>query len=87
MRNTYPQLPSHYAYTACQDASTRAKSFLRLKKLELAENTQKSRKISIRLDDRLWDPNEFTSIRIATHKGWMSLEFELHKLRNTLIEG
>ena len=37
MRNLYPQLPSHYVYTACQDASTRAKSFLRLKKLGLAE--------------------------------------------------
>ena len=33
MRNLYPHLPSHYVYTACQDASTRAKSFLRLKKL------------------------------------------------------
>ncbi len=32
MRNLYPQLPSHYVYTACQDASTRAKSLLRLKK-------------------------------------------------------
>ena len=36
MRNLYPQLPSHYVYTACQDASTRAKSLLRLKKLGLA---------------------------------------------------
>jgi len=33
MRNLYPYLPSHYVYTACQDASTRAKSFLRLRKL------------------------------------------------------
>jgi len=33
MRNLYSQLPSHYVYTACQDASTRVKSFLRLKKL------------------------------------------------------
>ncbi len=31
IRNLYPQLPSHYIYTACQDASTRAKSFLRLR--------------------------------------------------------
>jgi len=31
MRNLYPHLPSHYVYTACQDASTRAKSFLRLR--------------------------------------------------------
>ena len=33
MRNLYQHLPSYYVYTACQDASTRAKSFLRLKKL------------------------------------------------------
>lgn len=32
MRNLYPQPPSHYVYTACQDASARARSFLRLKK-------------------------------------------------------
>jgi len=31
MRELYPHLPSHYAYTACQDASTRAKSFLKLR--------------------------------------------------------
>jgi len=30
----YPHLPSHYVYTACQYASTRAKSFLRMKKLK-----------------------------------------------------
>lgn len=35
VRSLYPHLPSHYVYTACQDASTRAKSFLRLKKLGL----------------------------------------------------
>jgi hypothetical protein len=29
LRSLYPQLPSHYVYTACQDTSTRAKSFLR----------------------------------------------------------
>ena len=37
MRNLYPQLPSHYVHTACQEASTRSKSLLRLKRLGLAE--------------------------------------------------
>lgn len=37
VRDLYPHLPSHYVYTACQDASARAKSFLRLKRLGLAE--------------------------------------------------
>ncbi len=80
MRNLYPQLPSHYVYTACQDAGTRAKSFLRLKKLGLAEKEYPEvKRISIWLDDHLWRPNGLTSIRIATHKGWITVEFEPHK--------
>ena len=80
MRNLYPQLPSHYVYTACQDASTRVKSFLRLKKLGLAERDYPEvRRISIWLDDHLWKPNGYTSIRITTHRGWITIEFEPHK--------
>ena len=80
MRNLYPQLPSHYVYTACQDASTRAKSFLRLKRLGLAEREYPEvKRISIWLDDHLWKPSGYTSIRIATHKGWVTVEFEPHK--------
>ncbi len=80
MRSLYPQLPSHYVYTACQDASTRAKSFLRLKKLGLAEREYPEvRRVSIWLDDHLWKPNEYTSIRIVTHRGWMNIEFMAHK--------
>ncbi len=77
-RNLYPQLPSHY--TTCQDASTRAKSSLRLKKLGLAEREYPEiRRVSIWLDDHLWRVNNLTSIRIATHKGWVTIEFEPHK--------
>jgi len=80
MRSLYPQLPSHYVYTACQDASTRVRSFLRLKKLGLAERKYPEvRRISIWLDDHLWKPSEYTSIRIATHKGWVTIEVEPHK--------
>ncbi len=80
MRKLYPQLPSHYAYTACQDASTRAKSFLRLKKLGLTQREYPEvRRVSIWLDDHLWKPNGLTSIRIATHKGWVTIELEPHK--------
>jgi len=79
-RKLYPQLPSHYVYTACQDASARAKSFLRLKKLGLAEREYPEiRKVSIWLDDHLWKPNGYTSIRIATRKGWITVELEPHK--------
>ena len=80
MRNLYPQLPSHYVYTACQDASTRAKSFLRLKKLRLAEKEYPEvKEVSLWLDDHLWKLNGLTSIRIATHKGWIIIDFEPHK--------
>ena len=80
MRRLYPQLPSHYVYTACQDASTRAKSFLRLKKLGLAERDYPEvRKVSVWLDDHLWKPSGLTSIKIATHKGWVTIELEPHK--------
>ena len=79
-RNLYPHLPSHYVYTACQDASTRVKSFLRLKKLGLAKREYPEvKRVSIWLDDHVWKPNGYTSIRIATHKGWVTIEFEPHK--------
>jgi putative transposase len=32
-REKHKDLPSHYIYTACQDASMRLKSFLRLKRI------------------------------------------------------
>jgi len=54
MRNLYPQLPSHYVYATCQDASTRAKSFLQLKKLGLIEREYPEvRRVSIWRDDHL----------------------------------
>ncbi len=80
MRKLYPHLPSHYVYTACQDASTRAKSFLRLKRLGLAEREYPGvRRVSIWLDDHLWKLNGCTSIRIATHKGWVTVELWPHR--------
>ncbi len=87
LREMY-QLPSHYVYTACQDASARAKSFLRLKKRGLAKREYPEiRKVSIWLDDHLWKPNGLTSIRIATHKGWVEVGFEPHKQYWKCING
>jgi len=80
MRELYPHLPSHYAYTACQDASTRAKSFLELREEGRARRElPEVRRITIWLDDHLWRLNGITSIKIATHKGWIQVEFEPHK--------
>jgi len=80
LRVLYPHLPSHYAYTACQDASTRAKSFLRLKRKGLTSREYPEvRSISVWLDDHLWKPSGLTAIKIATHEGWIKVELEPHK--------
>jgi IS605 OrfB family transposase len=79
-RSLYPRLPSYYAYTACQDASTRVKSFLRLKKRGLAKRGYPEvNKVSIWLDDHLWKMRSLTNIEIATHRGWIAVELEPHK--------
>jgi IS605 OrfB family transposase len=80
LRSLYPQLPSHYAYTTCQDVSTRAKSFLKLKKRGLTRRDYPEvNRVSIWLDDHLWRLKSLTSIEIATHKGWVTIELEPHK--------
>jgi len=80
VRSLYPQLPSHYAYTACQDAAERAHSFLRLKKMGRARKPYPEvRSVSIWLDDHLWRAEGLTSISIATHKGRVRVSVELNK--------
>ncbi|MCD6357882.1 MAG: hypothetical protein J7L75_04825 [Thermoproteales archaeon] len=80
MRGLYPRLPSHYVYTACQDAAARAKSFLRLRKLGLAgREYPEVKRVSIWLDDHLWRLDGLTSIRVATHEGWVVVDFEPHR--------
>ena len=80
LRSLYPHLPSHFAYTACQDASTRVKSFLRLKKKGLTSREYPEvRRVSIWLDDHLWKPGGLTAIEVATHRGWIRAELEPHK--------
>ncbi|GAB6100849.1 RNA-guided endonuclease TnpB family protein [Thermococcus atlanticus] len=86
-------LPTHYYYTVCQDAVTRAKSFLELKKKGKAR-TEKPviRKVSLWLDDVLWDYKrfpQFNSLRdgrkfliigLTTKKGRIKLPLKPHKL-------
>ncbi|RLG82986.1 MAG: transposase [Thermoprotei archaeon] len=81
LRDRYPQLPSHYVHTACQDAATRIKSFLELKKRGRVYTEKPAvREVSIWLDDHLWKPLGYTAIRVATHKGWIVIELQPHKL-------
>ncbi len=80
LRGLYPHLPSHYAYTACQDASTRVKSFLRLRKRGLtSKEYPEVKSVSVWLDDHLWRLSGLTSLSIATHKGRVTVELESHK--------
>jgi len=80
LRSIYPHLPSHYAYTACQDASTRAKSFLKLRKGNLTNREYPEvRSVSIWLDDHLCKLDGLTRVRIATHRGWIHVDINPHK--------
>ena len=81
LRRRLPQLPSHYVHTACQDASTRIKSFNKLKKKGLARSERPEvNRVSIWLDDHLWRRVGYTIILIHTHKGWIPVELTPHKL-------
>jgi len=81
LRKRFPQLPSHYIHTACQDASTRIKSFNKLKKNGLAETKRPEvKRISVWLDDHLWRRVGFTGIRVHTHRGWVPVDLVPHKL-------
>jgi putative transposase len=80
LRSLYPQLPSHYAYTVCQDVSTRVKSFLKRRRKGLSKKDYPEvRRVSIWLDDHLWRLKGLTSIEIATHRGWIAIGLEPHK--------
>ncbi|ADG91046.1 RNA-guided endonuclease InsQ/TnpB family protein [Thermosphaera aggregans] len=81
LRGRHPHLPSHYIHTACQDASTRIKSFNKLKRRGLAKSERPEvSRVSIWLDDHLWKRVGYTTILIYTHKGWMPVELVPHKL-------
>jgi putative transposase len=81
LRERFQQLPSHYVHTACQDASTRIKSFNKLKKKGLAKSEKPEvSRVSIWLDDHLWRRVGYTTILIYTHRGWIPVELVPHKL-------
>jgi putative transposase len=81
LRGRYPHLPSHYVHTACQDASTRIRSFNKLKRKGLARSERPEvNRVSIWLDDHLWRRVGYTTILIYTHRGWIPVELIPHKL-------
>jgi putative transposase len=81
LREKFPQLPSHYIHTTCQDAASRVKSFLKLKKKGSTETEKPEvKRVSVWLDDHLWRRVGHTLISIFTHRGWISVELIPHKL-------
>jgi len=80
VRSLYSRLPSHYIYTACQDAAERAHSFLRLRKMGRARKPYPEvRSVSIWLDDHLWRAEGLTLVSLATHRGRVRVSIELNK--------
>ena len=54
-REKYRDLPSHFIYTACEDASERLDSFEKLKRRGRAYTERPSvRRVTVHLDDHLW---------------------------------
>jgi len=88
MRRKHPDLPSHYIYTACQDVSVRVKSFLPKKERdETYTNRPEVRRVTIWLDDHLWKLEGRTAVRVATKRGWITVELRSHKLFWRYVNG
>ncbi|AKV74147.1 RNA-guided endonuclease InsQ/TnpB family protein [Metallosphaera sedula] len=68
-REKHRDLPSHYIYTACEDASERLDSFNKLKKRGRSYTDRPSvRRVTVHLDDHLWKFS-LSVISIATKRG------------------
>ncbi|MHA1332476.1 MAG: RNA-guided endonuclease InsQ/TnpB family protein [Candidatus Odinarchaeia archaeon] len=76
LRKEYPQLPSHYLYTACQMAISIFKSFRKRKKKGKAKGKPVFKKGVVMLDDHLFKLDlEKGIVKLSTLKGRVQLEF------------
>ncbi len=77
LRKEYPELPSHYLYTACQMAAWIYKSYRKRKKKGKAKGGRPVfRKEVIMLDDHLFKLDlDGKIIKLSTPNGRISLEF------------
>lgn len=72
----YPELPSHYLYTACQMATSIYKSYRKRKRKGKANGKPVFKKEVIMLDDHLFKLDlEKGVIKLSTPKGRIQLEF------------
>ena len=76
LRKEYPELPSHYLYTACQMAAAIFKSFRKRKKKGKAKGRPVFKKEVIMLDDHLFKLDlEKGTVKLSTPSGRIQLEF------------
>ena len=79
-REEHKGLPSHYIYTACEDASERLDSFEKMRRRGRAyTNRPEVRRVTVHLDDHLWKFS-LDKITIAVKGGKVVLEPIFHKL-------
>ena len=72
-RDRHKDLPSHYIYTTCEDASERLKSFKKAKKRGRAyTNKPLIKNVTVHLDDHLWKLS-LDKIEISTKHGRVQL--------------
>ncbi|MEM4914120.1 MAG: RNA-guided endonuclease TnpB family protein [Desulfurococcaceae archaeon] len=78
-REKHSELPSHYIHEAIRDASTRLKSFLKLKKKGLTYTEKPEvKRWSVGCDNQMWKLT-LQGVSIATHTGWVKVPLLLHK--------
>ncbi|NJE62619.1 transposase, partial [Thermococcus sp. 21S7] len=76
LRKEYPELPSHYLYTACQMATAIFKSFRKRRKKGKAKGKPVFKKEVIMLDDHLFKLDlENKTVKLSTPRGRIQLEF------------
>ncbi len=76
LRKEYPELPSHYLYTACQMATAIFKSFRKRRKKGKAKGKPVFKKEVITLDDHLFKLDlEAGMVKLSTPSGRIKMEF------------
>ena len=76
LREKYPQLPSHYHYTACQMATAVYKSYRKRKRRGKANGKPVFKREVVMLDDHLFKLNlEKGVVKVSTPNGRIALEF------------
>ncbi|ACS90787.1 MAG: IS200/IS605 family element transposase accessory protein TnpB [Thermococcus sp.] len=76
LRKEYPELPSHYIYTACQMAASIYKSYRKRKRRGKASGRPVFKKEAIMLDDHLFKLDlEKGIIKLSTPNGRITLKF------------